>query len=130
MPAQNMAEYMAKRRADRRKGLIAWLGGVCVRCGTREDLEFDHIDPATLSFRINGPSLDKPWRVLYTEARKCQLLCRQHHWEKTLENGEVAVVEHGGGSSGKKNCKCQPCKERKAEYMRVYGHPSRGVIPA
>lgn len=123
----NMAEYMAKRRATRRARLIGLLGGRCSHdgCEVTESLEFDHIDPATRGFRISGPALDKPWAVLLAEVEKCQVLCRPHHWEKTLANGETTAVEHGGGLSGKKNCPCRPCKDRKAEYMQNYGHPSR-----
>ena len=87
-----MAAYMANRRANRRLGLIAWLGGKCVRCGTTVDLQFDHKDPSTMAFRLNGSALDKPWLVLVAEARKCQLLCPPHHIEKSRENGEF-----GGG---------------------------------
>lgn len=120
----NMAAYMAQRRKCRRQELIKLLGGVCVRCGTTKYLEFDHKDSATRNFRLNGKNLDKPWEVLLKEAEKCQLLCRPHHWAKTLEAGEVGV-EHGGGLTGKKNCPCKLCKARKAEYMRNYGHSSR-----
>ncbi len=35
------------------------------------------------------------------------------------------AVEHGGGLSGKKNCPCTPCKDRKAAYMQTYKRPSR-----
>ena len=127
MPNTNeyMAAYMAKRRADRRQRLIALLGGTCARCPASEDLDFDHKDPATKKFNLSGRSLDKPWAVLLEEARKCQLLCRLHHHEKTLENGDGNAVDHGGGVSGKKNCPCQPCKHKKAEYMKAYGHPAR-----
>lgn len=29
-------------------------------------------------------------------------------------------VEHGGGKTGKRGCKCEPCVERKREYMKKY----------
>ena len=120
-----MRKYMAERRARRRRDLIALLGGACVRCGTADDLDFDHIDATTCSFRVSGRGLDKPWAVLLEEVAKCQLLCGPHHWEKTLSAGEVETVDHGGGVSGKRNCPCKPCKDKKAEYMQAYGHPSR-----
>lgn len=122
-----MRQYMANRRAERRTELIAALGGRCVRdgCGATSGLEFDHTDPAARSFRLSGKGLDRPWPQLVAEAAKCQLLCHQHHWEKTLATGEVRTVEHGGGVSGKRNCPCKPCRDRKSEYNRAYGHPSR-----
>lgn len=116
---------MAERREHRRLELIILLGGVCARCAVTDGLEFDHKDSTTKSFNISGRSLDRPWAVLLSEVAKYQLLCRLHHWEKTLESGEVETVQHGGGASGKRNCRCQPCKDKKAEYMRAYGHPSR-----
>lgn len=104
--------HMARKR-ERAK---VYLGGKCVRCGATEDLQFDHIDPATKSFTITA-HLNRRWEVLVVELDKCQLLCRPHHLEKTVaESG----VEHGGGASGKKNCPCAPCKARKAEYMATY----------
>jgi hypothetical protein len=128
MPATDMARYMADRRAQRRIQLLQILGGRCVRCGTANNLEFDHIDATQRSFRINGRALDKPWTALLAEVAKCQLLCRVHHWDKTVKSGELRTVEHGGGASGKSRCSCGPCKTRKAEYMRAYGHPARSSV--
>jgi hypothetical protein len=34
--------------------LIEELGGECVVCGTKEELEFDHVDPATKLFTIGA----------------------------------------------------------------------------
>ena len=119
-----MAEYMRDRRATRRKEMLALLGGVCVRCGTTEELEFDHIDPATKKFTI-ASGLDGNWDVLLLEVRKCQLLCASCHAQKSIENGDINIVPHGGGACGKYRCQCEPCRARKAEYMKAYGHPNR-----
>lgn len=54
---------------------------------------------------------------LQAELKKCQLLCHDCHREKTLK--EISV-DHGEGLSGKKNCPCAPCKQRKSEYMVEY----------
>jgi hypothetical protein len=51
--------------------LINMLGGTCVRCGTTEDLEFDHIDPATKRFAICA-DLTRAWSELLAEVAKCQ----------------------------------------------------------
>ena len=120
-----MAQYMTQRRQRRRQELVILLGGTCTRCGKTENLEFDHIDSAIRSFRLNGKNLDKPWSVLLAEVVKCQLLCRLHHQEKTIESGEIKIVDHGGGLTGKRNCSCELCKSKKKEYMHAYGHPSR-----
>jgi hypothetical protein len=60
------------------------LGGQCAvpDCGRKRALEFDHIEPAEKSANIPkiwSRSLD----VFECEVRKCQLLCREHHLQKT-----------------------------------------------
>lgn len=108
--------YQLARYHQRKRDAIVFLGGKCVTCGTTEQLEIDHIDRVTKSFPVS-----KMWAIkeekFYEELRKCQLLCKSHHLEKTREE---LSVSHGGGMSGKKNCPCGPCKQRKAEYMATY----------
>jgi 5-methylcytosine-specific restriction endonuclease McrA len=102
--------------ATRRKRALDYLGNQCVICGVTTALQFDHIDPDSKVFGIAG-NLNRKWPVLKEELDKCQLLCQQHHREKTIRESSV---EHGGGLSGKKNCPCALCKARKAEYMKTY----------
>ena len=56
MPFKNPAkklEYQREWYAARRVKGVAHLGGKCAQCGTTDDLEIDHIDPATkVSHRI------------------------------------------------------------------------------
>jgi hypothetical protein len=85
---------MADRRTRRRQKLITLLGGVCVRCGAADDLDFDHVEPGSQEFRISGRGLDKPWPVILIEVAKCQLLCKPCHRVKSKECGET-----GGGSN-------------------------------
>ena len=58
----------------------------CVKCGTDEDLEWDHIDPKTKLFKVSGYS--RAMKDLLAEAKKCQRLCKPCHIEKTRDNGE------------------------------------------
>lgn len=81
----------------RRRDARAFLGGVCVVCGSIEDLHFDHIDPDTKTFKISA-NLNRRWEALVEELKKCQLLCGYHHREKTKTNAEHA----GGWNKGKK----------------------------
>jgi len=67
------------------------LGGKCVRCGSTDDLQVDHIEPSTkdLSLRAKHSATFWSWsweRVL-AELAKCQLLCRPCHQAKSA--GEV-----------------------------------------
>lgn len=60
------------------------LGGVCVVCGTTERLEFDHIDPSTKLFDI-AKGWARAEKIVLEELEKCQLLCKQHHDEKSYK---------------------------------------------
>jgi hypothetical protein len=111
-----MNNYMKNRWIKRRAEAIEFLGGKCVECGSTEALEFDHIDPSTKTMTIARAS-SRNAEFFWSEVRKCQLLCTEHHLNKTRDD---LGVGHGEGASGKKNCPCAPCKARKAEYMREY----------
>lgn len=107
-----MREYMKEYSAKRRLKAIEVLGGCCAVCGSSEDLEIDHIDPATKSFTI-AKGWHHAWSKILVELAKCQLLCNPCHIEKSrTDNG----VEHGGGLTGKRNCRCDLCKPLKNRY--------------
>jgi hypothetical protein len=120
---ENYNEYMRKYQMDRyntrRAEFIAYLGGFCVRCGTSEGLEFDHIDRSKKSFNISKVLVRMNYDKLREEVDKCQLLCTDCHIEKSREAKDLGNVDHGGGATGKRNCKCEPCKAKKAEYMKA-----------
>jgi hypothetical protein len=109
-----MGEYMLSRYHSLMAEARKKLGGKCVVCGAEADLEMDHIDRTTKLFTISGGWSRDP-EEFWAEVAKCQLLCRDHHAEKTAREREVG---HGEGLSGKKNCPCDKCRARKAEYMR------------
>jgi hypothetical protein len=88
--------------------MIAYLGGRCARCGTTENLHFDHVDPEQKSFEIKANmTLNNP--KVKAELDKCQLLCGPHHREKT-------ALEQSGWTHGttyawmKKGCRCEICE--------------------
>lgn len=106
--------YQLERYHRRRAQAIEKLGGECVVCGFQEDLEFDHIDPQLKSFSVSSlwsSSESKFW----PEIEKCQLLCKEHHQEKTSAEQSV---EHGKGLTGKKSCRCELCGPLKNEHSR------------
>lgn len=111
-------------RARRRKILMAALDDECARCSRTDDLQFDHINRLEKSFTISD-GLDKPWLQLIAEIMKCQLLCSPCHLEKSLEQGDLRNVQHGGGLTGKRGCFCETCGPLKQEYMRVYMRQKR-----
>lgn len=114
---ESMNAYMKARWEVRRRQAVDKLGGKCVRCGTTKELEFDHIKPETKKMTIaRASSMNE--KFFWEEVAKCQLLCKTHHVEKTAK--EIGAVGHGEGKTGKRGCKCIPCKTRKSEYMRDY----------
>lgn len=111
-----MREYMKNRYHERKQEAIELLGGHCYSCGSTRRLEIDHVDPSTKSF-----SISKLWSIsrerYFEELKKCQLLCYDCHLIKTSDD---IGVPHGGGVSGKRNCACIPCREKRREYMKRY----------
>lgn len=109
-------EYQRKWVAARRNDFFK--DKSCVKCGSTERLELDHIDRAT---KVSNSiwSWSEPRRL--KEIEKCQVLCYDHHLEKTITE---TTVGHGGGWGGIRGCKCDLCLSRKresnAEWMRKY----------
>lgn len=114
-------DYMKDRWKKRRAKAVEYLGGVCVKCGSSEELEFDHIDPETKSFTIAAGSSFSEERF-WPEVDKCQLLCKDHHIEKSSRESSVG---HGEGLTGKKNCFCDLCRPKKNEYVRNWKRKKR-----
>lgn len=84
MPSQDMGAYMLRRYHARRAEAVRLLGGACIKCGTTERLEFDHIDPASKEFTIGGSAWNTSKARFLAEVAKCQLLCATHHAEKSI----------------------------------------------
>lgn len=116
-----MARYMKSWYDRRHAEATAALGGACVRCGVTEDLEFDHIDPATKTMTIA-----KMWTAskkrFQDELAKCQLLCKPCHQAKTLaERGMKAAKGTHGTLSAYRYCgppKCEECKKANRDYSQ------------
>lgn len=101
------------RYHQRRNEAITMLGGACAKCGAVDRLEFDHVERASKTHEL-GYLFTQSKEATLEELKKCQLLCKPCHTEKTRSE---RTVGHGGGLSGIKNCKCGPCRARKREYM-------------
>lgn len=112
-----MREYQRNRAHQRIALARERLGGACARCGADEDLDFDHVDPGT---KVRNVSAATNWSLerFVAEVDKCQLLCRACHIAKSIENGDLHRVDHGGGARGRRGCKCDPCRERSNAYSR------------
>lgn len=113
-------EYMLARYKKRRQEAIAKLGGVCVVCGAKEDLQLDHIDRDKKSFNIS-----QMWSIAQdkweTELAKCQLLCGTCHRAKNVwELNKKAAVRTHGTLSSYRYCKCDLCRKAYSDYWTSY----------
>lgn len=95
-PSRNeyQRKYQKNRYHGRKDQAFKMLGGKCSVCGTTRGLELDHKNPDTKKFNVT-----KLWSVpeeeFKREVRKCKLLCKKHHRERTSkqrENGDVKSV--------------------------------------
>lgn len=124
--AIDMAKYMRERRAKRRQELLSLAGGRCIQCGSEDELQFDHREDVDRLFRLSGKGLDGPWGRILAEMDKCDLLCSQHHREKTVATGRIGGSEklptcklHGTGQMYDiEGCRCNPCVQWKKDYRR------------
>lgn len=104
-------DWMAKRRAE-------WFqaNGPCFDCGTWEDLELDHIDPALkVSHRIWSWAKERR----EAELAKCVARCRSCHLKKTIKESQGPAHGTAGGYYNRK-CRCDLCKKWMRDYKRDY----------
>jgi len=106
-----MRTYIKARRKVRRARLIELLGGRCVRCGSTDELEFDHTDPETKVFAV-GSDMSRAWDKLVEEALKCQLLCRECLVAKGIEDRPEPA--HSYYRYWYYGCRCATCKAANA----------------
>lgn len=109
-----MREYNKRRYWKLKAEAHEFLGGKCAECGNTDRLEMDHIDPSTKTVDVSRFCSMSRVRFL-EELKLCQLLCHEHHKAKTIREKSV---EHGGGLTGKKNCRCELCAPLKNAYAR------------
>lgn len=119
-----MAEYMLNRYHKRRAEYVERLGGKCVRCGSKDELEIDHIVPNEKSFNLAAALAGWSKKRIEAEIVKCELLCKTHHLDKTRKDlsamlGRRESWEHGT-LGGYRYCKCELCKEAKRAENREY----------
>lgn len=62
-------------------------------------------------------------RVVTPELREKQRQWALNYWQlvRAGEKSGPVPIEHGGGVMGKRNCKCEPCRAKRAEYRRQRG---------
>jgi len=110
----DMREYKRRWVAARR---AEWMADkFCVKCGSTQSLEVDHIDPA-LKVTHSVWSWSIPRRTI--ELAKCQVLCTECHKAKT--RADRPLPEHGTisryGSIHK--CRCDLCRRANADRKKL-----------
>lgn len=131
MTSEHQRSYLLNRRLQAK----TYLGGVCVTCGTVDELEFDHVDPSTKVTEIAQAIAEHwAWDRLLIELDKCQLLCKSHHLEKSrrernLGGGQNRINDPLHGTWARYanfKCRCDECREWKrlyrAKLVNARGH--------
>ena len=121
MPLKDPVErskYQSKWMASRK---AAWFADkVCAICGSKKDLQVDHVDSKTkdpiLIKRRTGNIWSWSEDRLNAELAKCQALCKACHRAKTRQ--ENLSTEHGtAGMYRQRRCKCELCREWKRQHQ-------------
>lgn len=95
--------------------------GPCIKCGSDNRLELDHIDPA---LKVSHKIWSWSWEKIYAEAAKCQILCYDCHKEKiSSENKErnKNLIIHGTYSRYRAGCRCLDCvlsRNKRAQKLK------------
>lgn len=113
---EEQREYQRVWVANRRKKFFE--DKFCVRCGSKEKLELDHIDPKQkVSHRIWTWAEDRRQK----EIAKCQILCQPCHIDKTNKDLFQGHIVHGELYRGYRNgCRCDLCREARKIDSRIY----------
>lgn len=113
-------KYLRERYASQRGAFVDFLGGCCSVCGSTESLEIDHINWREKSFSVGALWPRKKLPAVYEELKKCQLLCKAHHKEKTKRDlSEIMRATRPPFKHGtfygfmKAKCACDECEARK-----------------
>ncbi len=79
---------MKKKYHEMKKWSIDYLGGKCNKCGTFENLTFDHINPFSKKYDIAKIMCGKKEKLI-NELKKCQILCEKCHKAKNKIDGST-----------------------------------------
>lgn len=117
--SRQLAQYYRRRQE-----FIELLGGVCVDCGTKENLEFDHDDRSSKSFSVSK-SYSKNYEALKIEILKCKLRCKLCHTKKTQTIDKIKALHGSAGMYRHQKCRCELCKVGNTERHRIWRQKHR-----
>lgn len=127
--SQDEINTYLKKRYHSRMDAVLWLhGNTCLRCGSKDKLQFDHIDPSRKEFTITHRIRWAQWADVMSELAKCQLLCSGCHEDKSIADRGQKRREHGTVTMYRHSkCRCDECKKANSDYLRQY-KASRGRV--
>jgi hypothetical protein len=111
-------EWMRSRRQE-------WVqeNGPCRHCGTWEQLEVDHINPA-LKTMHTGSIWSRTLEARQKELDNCQVLCKSCHLKKTIAERPKPV--HGSITMyDDYKCRCDLCREIKRKTQMKLRNPKK-----
>jgi 5-methylcytosine-specific restriction endonuclease McrA len=88
---KNSKKYCAKnkeKREKRRELIYEALGNQCVECGSKSNLEIDHINPGLKQSRVSP--LSQGFSKTINELENLQLLCKFCHTKRTQHQRNAA----------------------------------------
>lgn len=110
-------DYFRRVRRERKKEAIKYLGGKCSGCGTKEKLEFDHLERKTKLANISN-ILAYNKEKFWSEIQKCQLLCRECHTKKTKKQLSKPITHGIPSSYTYRKCRCDLCRKAFSKYKK------------
>ncbi len=139
MSKEKKRVYMAQWRTRRRIEVVDLAGGKCCKCGSRDQLEFDHRDREQKDRDRSRHWVYRPWPEMLLEFAKCDLLCHPCHREKTISFGEqgggqnrIQDPRHGTAHMYRDcGCRCRDCTYAQHQYrQRLVRHSELVVAPS
>jgi 5-methylcytosine-specific restriction endonuclease McrA len=115
-------EYQKNWMRERR---LEWVlaNGPCKHCGSSDNLEVDHINPALKTMEASSV-WSRTQSVRDKELSNCQVLCKQCHLKKTL--AERPQPTHGTTNMyNVYKCRCDDCKLAKQKKDMKKRNPNR-----
>lgn len=135
MPYKDKTKQQEFQKQWLRKRRQKWIDehGPCIDCGSKNNLEIDHIDPETKDPALRLGS-GKMWgwakEKLDKELLKCVVRCRSCHLQKT-RNEYFTKLIHGVSRSlyDKYGCRCKPCKELHSTHLKAHRKHKKNSAP-
>ncbi|GLU88930.1 hypothetical protein Agsp01_11850 [Agromyces sp. NBRC 114283] len=133
--AEYNRRYLNDRYAAQKQLMFDYLGGVCIVCGTNDDLEIDHRDWCKKTKEAGRLWPLKRYGEMFAELDKCQLLCSEHHLQKSksdwVEQNALKDFTHGTVYGWmKRKCDCGECQRAKRAWNRIRNAKRRDATRA